>query len=740
MADQILTPSYVDMDFATLRAKLVAQLQATDVFKDYDFEGSNTSLLIEFVAYMAELNTYYLNKIAKNVYDETADLYENVHRLSTFRGYSPKGYISAQTDVTVTLSLLEDDEYTYFEPGDQIYIPAWFSLTNTDGTIPFVTTRAYYGTIPPSATNAYQTTFSVKQGEVYTQTYSGADIIDGAIILPFYQFDHDDDVSDEKISVLVEIDGIPWSRIPDFYDDISGLLEINTVYTFNYNKYQRYNIEFSSSRSMPDISSTIVVTLVKSLGSVGTVGAGSITVSTPGLVYNLTKSGESWSGIIPIKNLTLTNLVSSDPGSEPQDLDTIKKAARGFLHAQYRCVSKQDYIAFLEARTDLISANAWGEQELFPNGEVKEYNRVHLSVIPTTWGSGTVATSAVSWTPFSGVTGNIIKPTAVSTVWQQTLRTYLEPRKMMNSYEYFEVPDLVYFAFDIGLRIKRSYNYIDILQDVKSKLTYYFDNLKEFGGIINYLDIHNFITDTSNVSSTNSFSNIKGINNMVFRDIVMNTTCQPYGTLTTTQLALQSNTFSVSGSGAWTKTNCTAVDSASVGPSGLTNASSITKSSSAACSVYQTVTASQASMIYKSYTFSVYIKNSTLTGDIVLNIKDGAGVSMATETITPTTSWVRYSVTGMFGVNPTANIKISIDPTSTTNGQVFYLYGAQLEMYTEATSYLESTTTSVYRYAYPQYTEAEFDSSVDNKVKSIQLGFAQYPQFDVDLCSFRQEF
>ena len=34
----------------------------SDLFKDYDFEGSNTSLLIEFVAYMSELNTYYLNK------------------------------------------------------------------------------------------------------------------------------------------------------------------------------------------------------------------------------------------------------------------------------------------------------------------------------------------------------------------------------------------------------------------------------------------------------------------------------------------------------------------------------------------------------------------------------------------------------------------------------------------------------------------------------------------------------
>lgn len=564
-----LTPSYLNLDYNTLRQKFVNELSKSELFKDYDFEGSNTSILIEFISYVAELNTYYLNKIAKNVYDETADLYENVHRLSTFRGYSPKGYISAQTEVTATIS--QDITDLYFSPGDQLYIPAWFSLLNTNGTVPFVTTRAYYGSIPTSASNAYSMNFSVKQGEVYNQTYTGADIIDGQIILPFYQFDHDDDiVEEEKISILLEVNGIPWTRIPDFYDDISGLQAINTVYIFNYDKYQRYNIEFSSSRSIPDVSSIIKITLVKSLGSAGTCGAGEITQSTTGLIYNLTKQSA-----IPIESISLTNLSATDPGANPQELDEIKKAARGYLHAQYRCVSKNDYIAFLEARTDIISANAWGEQELYPDGMVTEYNKVHLSVIPTTWGTGTIATSAAGWTSFTSptVSGNIIVPYNVSPLFQQTLRTYLEPRKMLNSYEYFELPTLVYFAFDIGLRIKRSYNFVDILQDVKAKLTYYFNNIKQFGTIINFLDIHNYILDGTNVSPNNSFSNIKGIDNLVFRDIV-----------------------------------------------------------------------------------------------------------------------------------------------------------ASKHIYDYESAY------------YPQYTESDFDSNVDNKVKSIKLGFTQYPNFDVNLCRFRQEF
>ena len=42
MADKILTPSYLDLDFATLKQKFIDELSQSDLFKDYDFEGSNT--------------------------------------------------------------------------------------------------------------------------------------------------------------------------------------------------------------------------------------------------------------------------------------------------------------------------------------------------------------------------------------------------------------------------------------------------------------------------------------------------------------------------------------------------------------------------------------------------------------------------------------------------------------------------------------------------------------------------
>ena len=58
-----LVPKYLDIDFNTLVAKIKEELAASPnvVFRDLNYEGSNISILIELVAYLGELNTYFLN-------------------------------------------------------------------------------------------------------------------------------------------------------------------------------------------------------------------------------------------------------------------------------------------------------------------------------------------------------------------------------------------------------------------------------------------------------------------------------------------------------------------------------------------------------------------------------------------------------------------------------------------------------------------------------------------------------
>ncbi len=112
--------NYLHVDFNTSLMKFKEILGQSKLFEDYDYHGSNISVLIELLSYMTELNTYYTNKLAQNTYIDTADLYENVHRLANYIGYEPYGFISSIVDIEVTVKRVSLNE--------QLQIPQWFEF------------------------------------------------------------------------------------------------------------------------------------------------------------------------------------------------------------------------------------------------------------------------------------------------------------------------------------------------------------------------------------------------------------------------------------------------------------------------------------------------------------------------------------------------------------------------------------------------------------------------------------
>jgi hypothetical protein len=110
--------------------------------------------------------------------------------------------------------------------------------------------------------------------------------------------------------------------------------------------------------------------------------------------------------------------------------------------------------------------------------------------------------------------------TSYSTAWQTELSLYLERRKMLATYEVFVVPELIYFKFNLGLGIRKNYVFNSVLADLKSKLEYYFSSgLREFGETIDFDDVEEYLKDISKVSTISTFSQCKGIESLVIRNI-----------------------------------------------------------------------------------------------------------------------------------------------------------------------------------------------------------------------------
>lgn len=501
--------NYLDIDFNTFIEKMKEVLQNSETFKDYNYEGSNISVLIELLAYQMELNTYYQNQIAKNLFIDTANLYSTMHRLANLLGYDASGYIAAYASLTLEVS-------GGFDPGDQLYIPAYTEFTTEDGTT-FVNTISYNFTVPLTASGAYTMEIGVKQGTRTQLTYIGSDLVDFELYLPNRQFDHDDNLTNSQKSIRVYINDEEWTRVGNFYEDFSELENVNNVYTFKYDKNQNYILTFSPSRNYPHNVDDIEIDLVETQGIAGSAGANTITSANEAFLSNITQGST-----ISLDNISITNPDATRNAANPETTDEVRDNSRTNINTQFRLVTKNDFKTYLETRNDIDAAWVWGEKEINPKGDTQEYNQIYISVIPNEWLDSTITTSTSAWEPVAGKTVDIIVPESFNAIYRESISEFMEPRKGFNLFENYVVPELIYFYFDIGMVVKRNYNLTSVVNDVKDKLVYYFSNEnRNFNETIDFRDIEDFVKDTGEVSQTDNFPQVAGIKYFTFRDIVV---------------------------------------------------------------------------------------------------------------------------------------------------------------------------------------------------------------------------
>ena len=518
-----LVPDYLNIDYKTMRTRLFDLLSSNPIYKDYNIEGNNITILSELVSYINMLTMYHINKVAKNQYLSSSDIYETTHMLSRLRGYNPKGYISSSTYLTFTLGAS-----TGISLYDALTIPAWVEIEcNPDTGLNVKDSEGNnirFSTIETTTVQVTAVPFSfsvpVRQGKVHTYTFTGIDLIDNKIYLPYLQFDYDDDLTNVYPCMEVKVDDVTWARVENFYDTISGLSIRDNIYMFKYNKYQNYVVEFSSSNNLPETYSTISITLLESLGENGNVSNNVVTKLPINFIYNTTKTSYLETGSGNNANYVITTHSSATGGLSPESIADIKINSVGSMYDQFRDVTSYDYVKFLEEKDNVIAANAWGQQSVTPSGSILEYNKVYISVIPDTWGTTTINKT-------TNADGSLT-PTLYADEYKTDLAKYLEPRKVICIYEQYEVPDLVYFSFDIGIKPKRTYSFALVEEAVKNKLEYYFNYVnRSFNETIKLTDIIDYLMDTSKVSPTDNFTYIKGVQYIMFRDVNANIIYEP---------------------------------------------------------------------------------------------------------------------------------------------------------------------------------------------------------------------
>ena len=91
---------FTNLDFNDLRTQIKDYLRSSSDFTDFDFEGSNFSVLIDLLAYNSYITAFNTNMTVNEVFLDSATLRENVVSLAKNIGYLPRSRKSASAVIS----------------------------------------------------------------------------------------------------------------------------------------------------------------------------------------------------------------------------------------------------------------------------------------------------------------------------------------------------------------------------------------------------------------------------------------------------------------------------------------------------------------------------------------------------------------------------------------------------------------------------------------------------------------
>ncbi len=90
-----------DLDFDTIKQNLKNFLRSQDQFKDFDFEGSGMSILLDVLAYNTHYHSFYINMVTNEMFLDSAVTRDAIVSLAKQIGYTPRSKSTATAVVNV---------------------------------------------------------------------------------------------------------------------------------------------------------------------------------------------------------------------------------------------------------------------------------------------------------------------------------------------------------------------------------------------------------------------------------------------------------------------------------------------------------------------------------------------------------------------------------------------------------------------------------------------------------------
>lgn len=457
MADATNKIAVDGLEFYEIKNNLKRFLSSQDKFKDYNFEGSGLSVLLDLLAYNTHYINYYSNMVANEMFLDTATVRDSVVSHSKLLGYTPTSNRGARAQVSVTVQANTDDGGIANE-----FLPRYsIFLANAGGKSFAFRTIDTYKFEPKE--------YSADSGNILSYWIPEVTIVEGRPAISTFIVDRTNSPSQRfvipetnidlsTLKVRVQTSSTNISGYDEYWTLVSDPLQLSQtskVYFVQETENTKYEVYFGDDIVGKGLQNGNIVVLEYLVTSADPIEPNGIGATDTESLQSFTLEGDEFgSDIVDVDTI--------DPalgGAEREGIESIKYyAPRGF-QAQDRAVTVEDY-SFMLARDYPFAESiyVWGGEDNTP----PIYGKVFISIKPT---SGTSLTNQEK----EAIKIGILKKFNIVGVTPEIVD-----------------PDYTYLKFETTVKMnpaKTTKTPNEVKQVVKNSITSYVNgNLGKFGG------------------------------------------------------------------------------------------------------------------------------------------------------------------------------------------------------------------------------------------------------------------
>ena len=345
---------FTNLDFDQIKTQIKDYLRANSNFTDFDFEGSNLSVLIDALAYNTYISAFNSNLVVNESFLDSATLRENVVSLARNIGYVPRSKSAARASITFNVTANSTSSEIKLQPGlvcvgrsndSDVVFSISESITATTTVNSGIATASFGSATSP---------IEVLEGTFLTSQF----IVDGSLEQRFVLDNANIDSS--SIVAYVGSTGVLGKQYK-MIDNIVGISSISDTYLIQEVQDERYELLFGDGifGRKPENGAVITVQYIVTSGSEGN-GPSNFNFAGNFL-------GDNGQVITPSSIPTINTISAAANGGDIESVDSIKYFAPRLYSSQYRAVTARDYESIVQqVYPNTESVSVVGGEEVDP--------------------------------------------------------------------------------------------------------------------------------------------------------------------------------------------------------------------------------------------------------------------------------------------------------------------------------------------------------------------------------------